>query len=278
MFRDSVQCLTEQKLIPIFTTDEKCKKGLDRDIKPFLRLRALNTKNATVVLNDDPSEWMKIKNQVLFRWDTTAKNQYAENIRAQLTAPNGAELVRSDAEVANAANEVANMNNAKLDVSRAEFRVNRAAEEAAAARAESSDAEGDFLDRLVTTLQGKLIQAVVKYERAKARVEAREAKNRVQRSNTNREKHDEDLVKERNDGDVDDGKGLKGWFENADEDRDIGFGLKEDLNNGEEADQDEQGMLQGKDEQGEWEQHHKGSKNEETKAIDEDDEMDDESY
>lgn len=107
------QCYASVRVPQTFATSYKlCKKTIDEHIKPFLRLRALNPKNITVVLCDNLGA-LDQEDQTLFRWDRTTKNGYAGDIRVQLLAPNGAELVSKDANITNTANEIAIMKNAK---------------------------------------------------------------------------------------------------------------------------------------------------------------------
>ncbi len=200
---------------------EQCKLNLDEQIKPFLRLRALDAKNITVVLSDTTGRFGE-DDSPLCRWDRTTKNQYAGDFRDRLLAPNGAELVSKDAEIENTANEIGIMNNAKIHVTIArslvhtrrvsidELRVRaifadrqarKYAAKAAKAATESgnatnhqkearSKAEADrYRQQLrnlrvsLTNLQGKASQAIAKYKRAKARVLARKAKNKGEDDN-----------------------------------------------------------------------------------------------
>jgi len=117
------QCYASVRVPQTFAASYKlCKTSLDDHIKPFLRLRALDVKNITVVLCDNIGI-LDQEDQALFRWDRTAKNQYASDIRVQLLATNGAELVSKDAELANTAREIAMMNNAELNAIIAKSRV-----------------------------------------------------------------------------------------------------------------------------------------------------------
>lgn len=117
------QCYASVRVPRTFATSYVlCKETLDEHIKPFLRLRALNPKNITVVLCDTVGVSDE-EDQSLFRWNRSTKNEYAGGIRVQLLAPNGAELVSKDAEIRNTASEIAIMRNAKRHANVAKSKV-----------------------------------------------------------------------------------------------------------------------------------------------------------
>ena len=80
--------------------EDVIKSALDPDMEIILRLRALSVKHVTVVVSDDPAKLNKLDGRDL-RWTVVKKNEYAESIRAQLVDPDGAELVKAEAEAAN---------------------------------------------------------------------------------------------------------------------------------------------------------------------------------
>ena len=83
----------------------------EADMEIILRLRALPLKHVTVVVSDDPANLKKLDRTDL-RWTAVRKAEYAESIRAQVVDPNGAELVKAEAEVANLARKVEIRDNA----------------------------------------------------------------------------------------------------------------------------------------------------------------------
>lgn len=74
---------------------EGVEADMERDIEPFLRLRALPAKNVTVVLSDNQSK----ERSDGTRWTLGEKLAYAEDIRIQMLNPQGADLVKLDDEV-----------------------------------------------------------------------------------------------------------------------------------------------------------------------------------
>ena len=92
-----------------FSADRSIESTQVPDMEIFLRLRALSTRHVTVIFSDEPQKncsWRDL------RWTTARKAEYAESIRARLLDPNGAELVKAEAEVATVARKVEIRNNA----------------------------------------------------------------------------------------------------------------------------------------------------------------------
>ena len=79
------------------STYNRSKRDQDADVKPFLRLRALPTKNVTVVVSDNIHA-IELDEVTEWRWTTAQKMECAKSIRSQLLDPQGAELVRAEAE------------------------------------------------------------------------------------------------------------------------------------------------------------------------------------
>lgn len=198
---------------------ESLKENLDDCLKPFLRLRAIDAKNITVLLNDDVDEYPNL--DMASKWNRSNSNEYAETLRAQLAAPNGVELVKADAEKANAGREIAVMRNAKCNVTMWDLRLKdvRRSVQRLVADAEECDQKADRyvakaakvigdskkaqpkgiklqraadrsrafskefrhnaegLEGNVTFFAIGKTEAVAKYKRAKARVQARRVKN-----------------------------------------------------------------------------------------------------
>lgn len=84
-------------------------QGADMEI--ILRLRALSLKHVTVVVSDDPAR-LKRWDSTDLRWTAVRKTEYAESIRARLLDPNGAELVKAEAEAASLARKIEIRDNA----------------------------------------------------------------------------------------------------------------------------------------------------------------------
>ena len=87
------------------SADRMIETAQEEDMETLLRLRALSTRHVTVIVSDDP-EKLKRLDWTDFRWTTVKKAEYAESIRARLIDPNGAELVKAEAEAANLARKV----------------------------------------------------------------------------------------------------------------------------------------------------------------------------
>ena len=79
------------------STYSRSKRDQDVDVKPFLRLRALPTKNVTVVISDNIHA-IELDEVTEWRWTTAQKMECAKSIRSQLLDPQGARLVRAEAE------------------------------------------------------------------------------------------------------------------------------------------------------------------------------------
>ena len=77
----------------------------EKDVEVLLRLRTLSTRQVTVIVSDDPRKLERLGSSDL-RWTAAKKAEYAESLRARLVDPNGAELVKADAEAANLARKV----------------------------------------------------------------------------------------------------------------------------------------------------------------------------
>lgn len=199
---------------------EALKENLDGYLKPFLRLRAVNAKNITILLCDDLDKYPNL--DMASTWNRSISNEYAENLRAQLAASDGVELVKADAEKANAEREITIMKNAKRDATVFDFRLknvrcsvqrftafaeecDRRADkyEAKAAKASGDNKKArsrnstklqkwadrnrasakihrdkvEVLELNSTAFENRSIEAIAKYKRAKARVQARRVKN-----------------------------------------------------------------------------------------------------
>ena len=93
------------------SNEELIETNLEADVQIILRLRALSLKHVTVVVSDDPARLKKWERTDL-RWTAVRKAEYAESIRARLVDPNGAELVKAEAEAANLARKIEIRDNA----------------------------------------------------------------------------------------------------------------------------------------------------------------------
>ena len=98
-------------------------------IKPFLRLRALPTKNVTVVVSDNIHA-IELDEVTEWRWTTAQKMEYAKSIRSQLLDPQGAELVRAETEAEQQAMKVNRADSAWRKAIHADKRVARMKESA----------------------------------------------------------------------------------------------------------------------------------------------------
>ena len=93
------------------SNEELIETNLEADVQIILRLRALSLKHVTVVVSDDPARLKKWERTDL-RWTVVRKAEYAESIRARLVDPNGAELVKAEAEAANLVRKIEIRDNA----------------------------------------------------------------------------------------------------------------------------------------------------------------------
>ena len=106
-------------------SDTKLKNAQDKDIRPFLRLRPLAIKLVTVIVSDNGAE-MAADGTTGRRWTAMQKNQYAEDLRAQLTDPRGAEIVKDEAQAAAVARVQAKKARDAAYISMLERKANRA--------------------------------------------------------------------------------------------------------------------------------------------------------
>lgn len=112
------------------STYNRSKRDQDADVKPFLRLRALPTKNVTVVVSDNIHA-IELDEAIEWRWTTVQKMECANSIRSQLLDPQGAELVRAEAEAEQQAVKVHHAESAWRKTIHADKRVIRMKESAA---------------------------------------------------------------------------------------------------------------------------------------------------
>ena len=112
------------------STYNRSKRDQDVDVKPFLRLRALPTKNVTVVVSDNIHA-IELDEVTEWRWTTVQKVEYAKSIRSQLLDPQGAELLRAEAEAEHQAMKVNRVDSAWRKAIHADRRVIRKKESAA---------------------------------------------------------------------------------------------------------------------------------------------------
>ena len=99
------------RLFGSLSVEELIETTLEADMEIILRLRALSVKHVTVVVSDNPTRLNRISRSDL-RWTAVRKAEYAESIRSQLVNPDGAELVKAEAEVAIRARKVEIRDNA----------------------------------------------------------------------------------------------------------------------------------------------------------------------
>lgn len=115
------------------------KASLEEDIKPFMRLRALNPENVTVIIGDPrfgpPAPG----------WTATVKVEVAEQLRKQVLDPQGAALVKVEAEAATAAYKLDMKHAAEERVKWASDRVteNREMVEKASRKADRLESEAE---------------------------------------------------------------------------------------------------------------------------------------
>lgn len=70
----------------------------NEDTEAFLRFRLLDLKTVTVVVSDNGVDEVPYGVAPSFRWLSDEKRMYAEELRAQLLDPKGAEIVRQEVE------------------------------------------------------------------------------------------------------------------------------------------------------------------------------------
>ena len=99
------------------SAEKEMESAQQADVEVILRLRALSMKQVTVIVSDDSG---KVKDWGLshLRWIRAKKIEYAESIRTQLMDPNGAELVKAEAEAANLARNIEIRDNAAARLKR----------------------------------------------------------------------------------------------------------------------------------------------------------------
>ena len=109
------------------SAEETIEISQEADMEIFLRLRALPVKHVTVVMSDVPAN-LKSWDETDFRWTVVRKAEYVESIRAQVVDPDGAWLVKAEAEVANLARKVEVRDNAadRLDTYKSILKEKRA--------------------------------------------------------------------------------------------------------------------------------------------------------
>ena len=91
--------------------ERQLQDGLQADLESVLRLRALAVKQVTVVMSDDAVELEK-NGKSVYRWTATKKNEYAEDVRATIVDPEGADLVKKENEAASLARKIEIRDNA----------------------------------------------------------------------------------------------------------------------------------------------------------------------
>ena len=127
------------------SVDRMIETAQEEDMETLLRLRALSTRHVTVIVSDDP-EKLKRLDWSDFRWTAVKKAEYAESIRARLIDPNGAELVKAEAEAANLARKVENRDIAadNLNTYKAVLKMSRADMVRTAKRASREEAKAEL--------------------------------------------------------------------------------------------------------------------------------------
>ena len=143
--------------------EEAIETTLEADVQIILRLRALSVKHVTVVVSDDPARLKKWERTDL-RWTAVRKAEYAESIRARLVDPNGAELVKAEAEAANLARKIEIRDNAadRLKTYKSTLKEKRADEIRTAKRASREEAKAELAARELAQTSSKSLNIPLK--------------------------------------------------------------------------------------------------------------------
>ena len=111
-----------------------------RDVEPFLRLRALPAIKVTVVVSDPGADAPGPAGYPGWRWTMAKKNEYAEEIRAQIADPHGAEDLKMKEAARKLADKIRTKEKAARKALGAKDRATRAQAEADQFAKEAQDA------------------------------------------------------------------------------------------------------------------------------------------